>query len=196
MNKFKKILFYSSNKGKLEEIKNLINNKSIEILTIKDISTKSEIKETGNTFAENAKLKSLHGYRISQYPCFADDSGICIDALDGKPGVFSKRFIESFKNKETCFKHIIKTVKNKNNNQAFFQTSICLTLAINKHIIFEGRVKGKISDSFLGCRGFGYDPIFIPDGQKKTFSQMSTKNKNLISHRSIAINKLLSFLVN
>mgnify|MGYP001248848290 FL=1 len=128
--------------------------------------------------------------------CFADDSGICIDALNGAPGVNSKQYLESEKNKNLVLNKIISLTKNKNNYNAFFETSICLTVNINKQIFFSGKVYGKISLKIRGNHGFGYDPIFIPNGMNLTFSEMSLYQKNLLSHRAIAINKLSKYLIN
>ena len=129
-------------------------------------------------------------------PCFADDSGISIEAIGWKPGILSSRFIKNFKNKEECLKYICKKAKSSGKTSAFFKTSICLTLKNNHQIIFEGKIKGHISKELKGINGFGYDPIFIPVGYSKTFGEIKKKEKNEISHRSIAIKKLINFLTN
>ncbi len=192
----KEILFFSNNYNKVEEIKKLFSLISIKILSLNDFSLEKEPKEKGLSFAENAKLKSEFGFREVGIPCFADDSGICIEALKNKPGVFSKRFINNFKNKNDCFKYIQKKTNHKKNYKAYFKTSICLTTKESHNIVFEGVINGTISKNILGSNGFGYDPIFIPDGFNKTFAEMNIVRKNSISHRSIAINKLINFLVN
>ena len=153
-----------------------------------------EPKETGETFSANAKIKSLYGQKKFNMPCFADDSGFCVEALNDKPGVQSKRFLEKFSSDSDAFDYIITNVRKKNNDKAFFVTAISLTLNTNHHIIFLGRIDGKVSLEPLGENGFGYDPIFIPVNYKKTFAEMGSKQKNKISHRMIAVTKLQSFL--
>ena len=192
----KKLLFYSNNKNKVSEITNLFKNISIKILSPKDFDLNFEPNEIGNSFAQNAKIKSEFGNKKVNIPCFADDSGICIEALNWKPDIYSKDFINSFKNNHDCFSYVIDKVKKSKRYKAYFKTSICLTTQKNYHIVFEGKVNGTISLNSTGKNGFGYDPIFIPDGYTKTFSEIETKEKNRISHRSIAINKLINFLSN
>ena len=191
-----KILFFSNNKNKVKEINKILSKFNIKVLSPLDFHFFKEPKETGSSFAENAKIKSSFGYNISHIPCFSDDSGICIEAINWKPSIHSKRFIESFKNRDECFKKIIKKVRDTKKNKAYFKTSVCLTLGKNYHVAFEGKVRGIITDKALGKDGFGYDPIFVPDGFSKTFSEMNIVEKNKISHRAIAINKLVSFLFN
>ena len=192
----KKILFFSNNLNKIKEIKSLFKELDIKVLTPKDFNLFNEPKENGSSFAENAKIKSSFGYENIKLPCFADDSGICIEALEWKPNIFSRRYIDSFESHNACFKNIIKEVKNTKKIKAYFKTSICLTLNVNYHIVFEGQINGRISLKKLGKNGFGYDPIFIPEGYVKTFAEMNNKEKNLISHRNIAIRKLSNFLSN
>ena len=192
----KKILFFSNNLDKIKEIKSLFKELDIKVLTPKDFNLFNEPKENGSSFAENAKIKSLFGYENFEMACFAEDSGICIEALGWKPGIFSKRHLSGFKNKFICFKEIIDKVKLTGKVRAYFQTSVCLTLKKNYHLVFEGKINGTISKKISGTGGFGYDPIFIPDGELETFSQMSKMQKSKISHRSIAIKKLINFLSN
>ncbi len=192
----KNILFFSNNSNKFNEVGKLLLNKKIKLMSPLDFNIITEPKENGLSFSENAKIKSSFGYKKIKIPCFADDSGICIEALNWKPNIYSKRFIDSFDNKTDCLQHIIKKVKKSGKNKAFFETSICYTIKENYHIVFKGRVDGTISDDILGNKGFGYDPIFIPNGFTKTFGQLKTNEKNLISHRSIALNKFLNFLFN
>lgn len=192
----KNILFFSNNSNKFNEARKLLLNKKIKLMSPLDFNIITEPKENGLSFSENAKIKSSFGYKKIKIPCFADDSGICIEALNWKPNIYSKRFIDSFDNKTDCLQHIIKEVKKSAKNKAFFETSICYTIKENYHIVFKGRVDGTISDDILGNKGFGYDPIFIPNGFTKTFGQLKTNEKNLISHRSIALNKFLNFLFN
>ena len=194
--KLKKLLFFSNNKNKIVEINHLFKNYKLKIISPNDFNFFNDPKEIGNSFAENAKIKSLYGYKNFQIACFAEDSGICIEALNWKPGIYSKRFLNKYKNKVECFEDIINNVKATGKSKAYFQTSVCLTLKQNYHIVFEGKVYGTISFKIKGKSGFGYDPIFIANNELETFSQMSQIRKNKISHRSIAINKLINFLFN
>ena len=192
----KSLLFFSHNQKKIAEVKQIFNNSFLKINSLKELKKIKEPKENGKTFAENAKIKSLFGFKIFNIPCFADDSGICVNALRNKPGIYSKRFLRSFKTKNEAFKYIISATIKKNDNRAFFNTTICLSLNINQHILFVGKISGTISDKPKGSNGFGYDPIFIPSGFSKTFAEMSNQKKNLLSHRMIAIKKMESFLIN
>ena len=192
----KQILFFSNNKNKLIEIKKIFNKFNLKLLSLKDVNISDEPEEDGITFEENAKIKSDYGFNKTGLPCFADDSGICIESLNWRPGVHSKRFIHKFKNKEDCFKHIIKRVEVSGKKNAYFKTSISLSINKNYNVVFSGKINGKISSQRKGDFGFGYDPIFIPNSFNKTFAELSTKEKNKLSHRSIAVTKLVNFLVN
>jgi len=194
--KLKEILFFSNNVNKLQEVQNFFDTSKIKILSPLNFNIEIEPRENGKTFSENAKIKSLFGYKKTNLPCFSDDSGICIEALQWRPGINSKRFIEKFKNKTECFKYIIQKVKKSGKNKAYFQTSICYTTKENYHIVFTGKIDGVISTNILGNKGFGYDPIFIPSGLKKTFGQLKINEKNEFSHRSIAVRKFVNFLIN
>ena len=192
----KQILFFSNNKNKLIDIKKIFNKFNLKLLSLKDLNISDEPEEDGKTFEENAKIKSDYGFNKTGIPCFADDSGICIESLNWKPGVYSKRFIHKFKNEEDCFRHIIKRVKISGKEKAYFKTSINLSINKNYNVVFNGKIDGKISSQSKGDFGFGYDPIFIPNSFNKTFAELSTKEKNKLSHRSIAVTKLVNFLVN
>ena len=174
----RRVLFFSNNKNKIIEVKKIFNKFNLELISLNDLNISEEPKESGQTFEENAKIKSDYGFSKTGIPCFADDSGICIESLNWKPGVFSKRFLNKFSNNETCFKSIIKSVKNKCKQSAYFKTSISLTVGRNQNIVFNGKIKGKISNQIKGCYGFGYDPIFIPRNYKKTLAELSTREKN------------------
>ncbi len=190
----KKIIFFSHNDNKIKEVKKLFKETGIYILTLYDFPNISEPKETGSTFEENAEIKSSYGYKKLQLPCFADDSGICINALDGFPGIKSKRFLKKNDDHKKTFKTIINKTKELSNFHAYFQTSVSLTFN-NATIFFKGVVRGKISSEPRGGYGFHYDPIFIPEGSDKTFGEMSIEEKNKISHRARAIDKLKKFLI-
>ena len=192
----RQLLFFSNNKNKIIEVKKIFKKFNLELLSLNDLNISNEPEETGKTFEENAKIKSDYGFNKTGIPCFADDSGICIESLNWKPGVLSKRFLNNFKSNEACFESIIKSSKKNSKQKAYFKTSICLTVKNNQNIIFNGKIDGKISDQVKGGFGFGYDPIFIPNNYKKTLAELSTKEKNEISHRSIAVTKLINFLTN
>ena len=190
----KDILFFSHNQKKIIEIKQIFKDSKIKIYDLNSYKKIKEPKETGATFSSNAKIKSKYGQQLFDMPCFADDSGFCVEALKNNPGVKSKRFLEKFSNNKKAFEYIISNVVKKRNNKAFFVTAISLTLKENHHITFLGKISGTVSLKPKGMNGFGYDPIFIPENNIKTFAEMSLEEKNVISHRKIAITKLKSFL--
>ncbi len=190
------ILFFSNNKNKIIEVTNLFNNSPIRVLSLNDFDKINSPNETGNSFRKNSKIKSLYGYKKIGKICFADDSGICINALNGKPGINSKKFLLSKKNPIDVLKEIISITKKTKEFNAEFQTHICLTINTSKHFFFRGTIKGKISKKIKGVLGFGYDPIFIPAGKKITLAEMTLEEKNFISHRAIAINKLKRYVLN
>ena len=192
----RQLLFFSNNKNKIIEIKKIFNKFSLKLLSLNDLNISNEPEETGKTFEENAKIKSDYGFIKTGIPCFADDSGICIESLNWKPGVLSKRFLKNFKSNESCFKSIIKSIKENGKQKAYFKTSISLTFKNNQNVIFNGKIDGKISEKIKGRFGFGYDPIFIPENYNKTLAELSTNRKNEISHRFIAVTKLINFLSN
>ena len=190
-----KIIFFSFNKNKTKEIQNLFSKTNINIIGLNSFSRIKNPIENGSSFQENAKIKSIYGFEKFQKPCFADDSGICISALGGGPGIKSKRFIEKNGGLNKTFNKIIKKTNKELNYKAYFHTCISLTLDAKKTIIFEGRIYGRISKDPKGRYGFHYDPIFIPKGFKKTFAQMTSLEKNKISHRSLAVKKLKKYLL-
>ena len=190
----KDILFFSHNQKKIIEVKQIFKDSRIKVFDLNSFEKIKEPTETGDTFASNAKIKSKYGQKVFNIPCFADDSGFCVEALKNNPGVKSKRFLEKFSNKKKAFEYIISNVTERKNNKAFFVTAICLTLKDNHHIVFVGRVNGTVSLKPKGTNGFGYDPIFVPENYTRTFAEMSLEEKNIISHRKIAITKLKSFL--
>lgn len=188
-------MFFSHNQKKISEINQIFKNSNIKIKNLNSLKKVKEPVETGKSFSENAKIKSKYGLKKFNEPCFADDSGFCVEALNNKPGVKSKRFFEKFSSNKEVFDFIISNVKKKNNDKAFFVTAVCLSFQPNYHIIFLGKINGRISIIPRGENGFGYDPLFIPENHVKTFAEMSAVEKNKISHRKIAITKLKSFLL-
>ena len=188
------ILFFSNNSKKIEEIYNFFKKSSVKLTSLNDYNKIKSPEETGTSFEENAKIKSLYGYKHFNKICFADDSGICIKALDNNPGIKSKEFLYSKNKPLKVLEKIISITKNKNTYEAFFQTTICLTINKNTHMYFTGKIEGEISNKIKGSNGFGYDPIFIPNGHKLTFGEMPLNKKNIYSHRGIAIQKLKKYL--
>lgn len=193
MNK-NKLLIFSKNKYKIWEIKKILPNKNLKVLTLNDFKKIRSPKENGSTFQKNAMIKSKFGYKNFNMPCIADDSGICIEALNNGPGINSNRYQKKLGGYKKTFKKILQNVKEKKSSKAFFVSVISYTYAKNKTKTFTGIKKGRISKKPLGMRGFHYDPIFIPRNHLLTYGQMSKKKKNEISHRSIAIKKLILFL--
>ncbi len=191
----KKLIFFSKNDNKVKEVKTFFKKNNINILSLADFSNFNSPKENGSTFEKNAEIKALFGFNKFNMPCFADDSGICIRALNDLPGVKSKRHLEKNGGTEKALNLIINTAKEKKIYDAYFKTSISLILEKNKKYFFNGLIKGKISTKLLGKNGFGYDPIFIPEGYNQTFAEMSLEKKSLISHRYLALKKLKSFLL-
>ncbi len=190
----KDILFFSHNQKKIIEVKQIFKDSKIKVYDLNSLEKITEPRETGATFSSNAKIKSKYGQKKFNMPCFADDSGFCVEALKNNPGVKSKRFLEKFSNNKKVFEYIISNVVKRKNNKAFFVTAISLTLRENHHVIFLGRINGTVSLEPKGINGFGYDPIFVPENHTKTFAEMNLKEKNIISHRKIAVTKLKSFL--
>lgn len=188
----KKLLVASSNEHKFFEIKKMLENIEVELLSLKDLECFDDVAEDGKTFAENALIKARYYYEKFKIPTIADDSGIIIDYFNNFPGIYSARFLKNLKNNERneMIVNILKDVSNKN---ASFTASIAYVGKIEK--VFVGKMLGKISDKVEGELGFGYDPIFIPDGYDKTISQLGDDIKNKISHRSKAINEFINFYI-
>jgi len=191
----KEFLFFSHNQKKIIEINQLFKSSKIIVRNLNSFKRIKEPRETGKTFFENAKIKSKYGLEKFNIPCFADDSGFCVEALSGKPGIMSKRFFSNFSSKTKAFDYIISNAVKNKNYKAFFVTVISLSIQKSHHVLFVGKIKGRVSIKPKGSNGFGYDPIFIPENSNKTFAEMSARNKNKISHRMIAISKLKSFLI-
>jgi XTP/dITP diphosphohydrolase len=190
---FRRIVFATNNHHKLEEVQKLLNN-SLEILSLDDIGFDQEIPEDFETLEENASQKAWHIYKKFNIDCFADDTGLEVDALNGEPGVFSARYAGDQKNSNDNIRKLLLNLKNCQNRQAQFRTVISLILD-GEEFRFEGLVRGKIINSLKGESGFGYDPVFVPDGYDQTFAEMNLDLKNLISHRGKAVRKLACHLL-
>ena len=191
----KEVIFFSNNKNKIIKFNNFFSNSNIKILNLNNFKKIKSPEENGLTFEDNAHIKSLYGYKKFNKICFADDSGICIEALNNRPGVKSKKFLISKKCSNEIFTDIINIAKKRNSFKASFITVICLSINESRHMLFKGSINGEISQKIKGINGFGYDPIFIPDGHESTFAEMGKEKKNLISHRAIAIYKLKKYLI-
>ena len=189
-----KLVFATGNKNKAKEIQLLIPD-SIQILSLNDIHCEEEIPETQATIEGNASQKAFYVYEKYQYNCFADDTGLEIEALDGQPGVLSARYAGEAKNANDNMDKVLLEMKELDNRKARFKTVISLVIN-GKELQFEGVVSGTILTEKRGNSGFGYDPIFLPEGSNKSFAEMELQEKNRNSHRAIAINKLVAYLAN
>ncbi len=193
------LIFASANKNKILEIKTLIP-KSYTVIGLTDVGIVNDIPETGTTIKQNSFLKANYVLDFlknnkQNIAVFADDSGLEVEVLNGEPGVYSARYAGTPKNDVANNQKLLAELKNKNNRNARFVTII--TLILNNQIhYFEGVIKGSIAKELNGNNGFGYDPLFIPNGYSQTFAQMPNDLKNTISHRAIAVNKLIKFLNN
>ncbi len=187
-----KIIFASNNKNKVQEIQNQVP-KSIEIVTLEEIGCTEDIAETGKTLEENAIIKANYITEKYGLPCFADDTGLEIDALNGEPGVYSARYAGEDKNAEKNMDLVLQKLENSVNRNAQFKTVIALNINNEQHL-FKGIVMGKITNEKIGTNGFGYDPIFEPENLGKTFAEMTIDEKNKLSHRGRAVEKLVEFL--
>lgn len=190
----KKIVFATNNKHKLEEIREILGE-NFEIVSLKDIGCDVDIPETGNTLEDNALQKAEYVKQHYGLDCFADDTGLEVDALNGAPGIHSARYAEGTDHDSNAnMDKLLKELGNNNNRKARFRTVIALLLNGETHL-FEGIVNGKIIYEKHGTEGFGYDPIFVPDGYEHSFAELGMEIKNQISHRARAVKKLADFLL-
>lgn len=192
--KINKLVVASHNAGKINEIKSLLAPFKIEVQSSEELRL-ADVEETGKTFEENAKLKANTISLKCGLPCLADDSGLCVDALGGRPGVLSARYAPNRdfnKGMDMLLKEI--SASGSKNRKAHFSCCLALACPNQKTKIFEGRINGTIAEKPQGNNGFGYDPIFIPDGYQQTFAELGDDIKNKISHRSRALEKLIKEL--
>lgn len=189
-----KIVFATNNKHKVKEIKDLLPS-DIEVLTLKEIGCFEEIEETEETLEGNARIKSDHVKNNYGYDCFADDTGLEVEELGGRPGVYSARYAGESASFEDNVNKLLATLEGASNRKARFRTVISLIINGKQHY-FEGICEGKIETTAKGIEGFGYDPIFTPDGYNITFAEMDLSTKGKISHRGLAVKKLIEFLKN
>jgi XTP/dITP diphosphohydrolase len=187
-----KICFATQNRNKLREIQEILGN-SFTLICLTDLHYTEELAEDGNTFETNSLQKAQFVYNTFKIPCFADDSGLEVEALHGEPGVNSAFYAGEAKNYAANNLLLLKNLSGISHRQAQFRT--CITLVMDTQIQqFNGIVKGIITEELRGTNGFGYDPLFVPNGYDKTFAEMLPEEKNKISHRAIAVKKLVSFL--
>jgi XTP/dITP diphosphohydrolase len=187
----RELVFATNNQYKADEVGNLLSDQ-YRVLSLKDIGCETDIPETGTTFAENAAIKSRYVVDHYNLDCFGDDSGLQVDALNGEPGIFSARY-SGFRGDAENVDLVLSKMRGVSNRKARFTTVICLSQG-SVDYFFEGSIEGTIRDTPTGDKGFGYDPIFLPDGYDITFAEMTTAEKNEISHRAIAMRKLIEFL--
>ena len=187
-----KFVFATNNSHKLEEVTAILGNR-IELLSLKDIHCHTDIPETADTLEGNALLKAQYIYENYQMDCFADDTGLEVEALNGEPGVYSARYAGDGHNAEANMLKLLHAMEGIENRKAQFRTAFALIIDGKEHL-FEGVIKGEIIKTRRGNSGFGYDPIFVPEGYTQTFAEMGNELKNKISHRAIATNKLCKFL--
>ena len=188
-----KLVFASSNKNKIQEIQQLVPN-TIQILSLEDVGCTEDIPETADTIEGNAILKANYVTEKYGYDCFADDTGLEVEALNGAPGVYSARYAGEQKDSNDNMDKLLSELKEKSNRKANFKTVIVLNLNGKQHL-FTGIVNGKIIEEKIGTKGFGYDPIFVADGFDKTFAELNMEEKSTISHRGIAVKELIKHLI-
>lgn len=194
--KLEEIVFASHNEGKIKEIKKLLAPYGIKVKSAFDMNL-PDVEETGETFEENSLLKSRTIAKLVNMPCLADDSGLCVDALNGAPGVYSARYAPNRDFDKGMEKLLAEMEKSPNKSRnAHFSCVISLAWPDGQYKVFAGQVDGKIALHKMGAGGFGYDPLFVPEGFTCSFAQMSQEEKNKISHRGRAVEKLKDFLNN
>ena len=191
----KTLVFASNNAKKIKEVQELLPQYNIKGLT--DIGCLEDIPETAETFEGNAFLKASYVFDKYGFPCFADDSGLVVNSLNGEPGIYSARYAadenNGVKSDEKNIQKVLRNLKGKTDTTAYFITLICYYDGKNTHY-FDGKIDGEITHELRGDNGFGYDPIFVPFGYEKTFAELTSDEKNANSHRSIAVKKLATFL--
>lgn len=186
------LIFATNNQHKLLEINSILSG-TFRILSLKDVNCSDEIPETGDTLEVNASQKAWYIYKKYNINCFADDTGLEITALNSAPGVHSARYAGESRSSEKNMAKVLHELEGRNDRTAQFRTVISLIID-RKEILFEGVVKGSIIEEKRGAKGFGYDPIFVPDGYNETFAELGMAVKNRISHRANAVIKLSTYL--
>ena len=191
----KNLVFATGNIHKLQEVQSLFKE-GFALSCLKDVNITEEIPETADNLVDNALQKARYVYEKCGIPCFADDTGLEVDALGGAPGVYSARYAGEQKDSKLNMLLLLNNMNGKTNRNARFRTIIAYIDENAQEHIFEGEIKGKIIENMAGTNGFGYDPIFVPEGYDKTFAELSSEIKNTISHRARAMEKFLSYINN
>lgn len=189
----KVFVFATNNAHKLEEVSAILKDK-VELLSMKDINCSVDIPETADTLEGNALIKARYIFKNYHSDCFADDTGLEVEALKGAPGVYSARYAGDAHNSEANMKKLLQDLEGIENRKAQFRTVFALIIDGKEHL-FEGIIKGEIIKNRRGTSGFGYDPVFVPEGYTQTFAEMGNELKNKISHRALATHKLCKFLL-
>ncbi len=187
-----KLVFATNNKHKLQEVRDIVGDR-VEVLSLSDINCTDDIPETADTLQGNALIKARHIYAKYGFDCFADDTGLEVEALDGAPGVYSARYAGEECDSEANMQKLLQNLTGETNRNAQFRTVIALIIR-GEEKLFNGIVKGTIATEKKGDSGFGYDPIFIPEGHSESFAQMSSEMKNSMSHRFRATQQLGDYL--
>ena len=187
-----KLVFATNNKHKLLEVRDIVGDR-VEVLSLADIDCHDDIPETADTLQGNALIKARHIYEKYGLDCFADDTGLEVEAIDGAPGVYSARYAGEECDSEANMRKLLENLTGKTNRNAQFRTVIALIIN-GEEMLFNGIVKGTIATEKKGDSGFGYDPVFVPEGYSESFAQMSSETKNSMSHRFRATRQLADFL--
>ena len=190
--KFAKLVVASHNQGKIKEIKQMLAPYQVDVVSADDLKL-PDVEETGQTFEENARLKAETLAKMSGFYCLGDDSGLCVNCLGGKPGVYSARYAPN-RDFDKAMDMLLSEIKESGSNDrsAYFSCVLALAKPNGKTKVFEGRVNGTIAEKKSGSNGFGYDPIFIPEGYAKSFAHFTNEEKNAISHRGRAFQKMIA----
>ena len=187
-----KIVFATNNQHKLQEIRDILGS-DYEVVSLKEIGCNVDIPETGNTLEENALQKAQYVYDHYHVSCFADDTGLEVETLGGAPGVHTARYAGEAHDTEANIDKLLAELADKDNRKARFRTAIAFIVQQEEHL-FEGILEGEIAPVRRGTDGFGYDPVFIPEGTGKTFAELGSDIKNRISHRALAVNQLIEYI--
>ena len=189
----KKIIFATHNEHKLIEVRAILEPLGYKVLSAGDLNL-PDVEETGETFKDNALLKAYEGYKHTSLPVLAEDTGLCIRALNGEPGVYTKRYAEQHGGFPKVFDVLAERMKDNPDKSAYFNCTMALVIDETQAEVFEGIFEGDILPAPRGEKGFGYDPVFVPKGYDKTVAELSEDEKNTISHRALALKKVAEFL--
>lgn len=192
-----KIILATNNKHKVEEIKKILDIYELELFTLADVNVDIEVDEDKDSLEGNSLKKASEVYNMIKFPSLADDTGLFVPALNNEPGVYSSRYSGEDATYESNCRLLLENMSDipEEKRNAHFKTIVCYYVSENEHHFFEGVMKGKIIKEKRGTNGFGYDPLFVPDGFNKTYAEMSDKEKNSVSHRAIAFNRVKEYLL-